>query len=255
MRRNSQEIAIVAMFIALIAVLQISPLYIPTSWGMRIDLVAVPVLVAFFLYGLRTSLAVSVGLFVVLSFVAAESLIGASAKWIATTPMIITPALLSLRLNRKEVRKDIGIIVGALVSMLALVALIGVMYEFAGASENKIVSPIVVLIASLAFYGAFYVVSKNHDISSVSSFKDPKKVLIALVLAIIVRGITTTVINYYFTFPVFFDIPTAAALEWVPWYVMFALNAVQGVVDVAVAWLLVFKTKTFAYVQKAYIHA
>jgi riboflavin transporter FmnP len=72
MRKKSFEIAIVAMFVALIAVLQVSPLYIPTSWGMRIDLVAVPVLIAYFLFGLRTSLAVSVGMFVSLSFVAAE---------------------------------------------------------------------------------------------------------------------------------------------------------------------------------------
>jgi len=253
MRKKSFEIAIVAMFVALIAVLQVSPLYIPTSWGMRIDLVAVPVLIAYFLFGLRTSLAVSVGMFVALSFVAAESLIGASAKWIATTPMIITPALMSLRLQRKEWRKDIGIVVGALVTMVALVALIGVMYEFTGASDHKIVSPFIVLLASVAFYGAFYVVSRGQEGAGTQYFRDPRKVAVALVLAIIVRGITTTVINYYFTFPVFFDIPTAAALEWVPWYVMFALNAIQGVVDVAVAWLLVFRTKTFSYVQKAFI--
>jgi len=255
MKRNSQEIAVIGLFIALIAVLQVSPLYVPTAWGMRIDIVAVPVLVAFFLYGLRTALAVSAGMFVVLSIVAAESVIGASMKWIATVPMVITPAILRLQVSKESLRNDIGTIVGAVISIVALIALVGIMYEMAGSESRELYSPFIVLIASAAFYGAFYIVSQRHEPQSLGIYKEPKMIATVLILAVLVRGITTTVINYYFTLPVFFDIPTAAALEWVPWYVMFGLNAIQGALEVTVAWLLVFKTKAFSYVQKAYIQS
>lgn len=254
MRKKSMDIAVVAMFLALTAIFQIlrPPLGYVSPWGISIDLVALPVLLAFFLYGFRISLAVCVGMFFILSVVAPEGVLGASMKWIATMPMIITPALMSLKF-KKDIRKDVGVVIAALISMVSLIALMGIMYDLVGARENELYSPIIVLISTVAFYSAFYIVSRNHGSQGISFYSNSNKIIIALVLALFVRGITTTVINYYFTFPIFFDIPTAAAIDFIPWYAMFGLNVLQGTLEVAVAWLLVFRTKMFAFAQKAYI--
>ncbi|MHC1605736.1 MAG: hypothetical protein ACXQTP_07200 [Candidatus Methanofastidiosia archaeon] len=254
MFKRSDEIAIAALLIALCAFFQLSPFKIVTHWGMKVDLVAIPVMIAFFLYGLRAALGVSVGMFVIISMVAGDSVLGASAKWIATAPMFIVPAIMSVKIRRKEIKKDAGIVVGAIISIFALIALIGIMYELVGATEHKIYSPFIVLISSVVFYSAFYLWSRNHESFGPPLYKNTKRVAVALILALAVRGITTTVINYYFTFPLFFGIPTEAAINWIPWYVMVAFNSLQGIIDVTVAWMLVFKTEAFSFIQKTYIH-
>jgi len=258
MLRKSSDIATVAMFLALIAIFQLlkPPLGYVSPWGISVDLVALPVLLAFFLYGFRISLTVCFGLFFIVSIIASEGLIGGTMKWVATMPMIITPAILSVRITKEAFKEDIVVVIAAIVSMVSLVGLLGVMYKLVGAQDNVFYSPIVVLVASAIFYFAFFFATKGMDRDSVSSYGDARKVLVALVLALVVRGITTTVLNYYFALPLFIPgLTPEMALQMVPWWGMLTLNIVQGVLEVSVAWLLVFRTKAFAFVQKAYIQA
>ncbi|HOP09380.1 MAG TPA: hypothetical protein PK718_02235 [Candidatus Methanofastidiosa archaeon] len=258
MLKKSTDVALVAMFLALIAIFQLlkPPLGYVSPWGISVDLVALPVLLAFFLYGFRTSITVCFGLFFIVSIIASEGLIGGTMKWLATMPMIITPAILSVKIRRDALKEDIVVVIAAIVSMVSLIGLLGAMYKLVGAQDNVFYSPIVVLIASAIFYFAFFFATKGMDREDVSSYRDPKKVLIALALALVVRGITTTVLNYYFALPLFIPgLTPEMALQMIPWWGILSLNIIQGILEVSVAWLLVFRTKAFSFVQKAFIQA
>ncbi|MEE9323450.1 MAG: hypothetical protein V3U72_02800, partial [Candidatus Aenigmarchaeota archaeon] len=64
-----------------------------------------------------------------------------------------------------------------------------------------------------------------------------------LISSVIVRGLFVIPANYYFAIPVFFGMPPEQAMEFVPPLVMFGLNAIQGLIDFAIAWMLAFRFK------------
>lgn len=89
MKINKTKIIISAsMLAALSALLQLSPFW-PTTWGMRIDLVAVPWLICLFLFGLEASLITLVATTVFIGFIAPSGWLGAGMKFLATLPLII----------------------------------------------------------------------------------------------------------------------------------------------------------------------
>ncbi len=51
MRMSSREIAVIGMMLGLSLMLDVVPVEMPTVWGMKIDLVAVPIIMAYLLTG------------------------------------------------------------------------------------------------------------------------------------------------------------------------------------------------------------
>jgi len=237
--KKINEITIVALFSALCAVLEISPLKIATQWGMKIDLVAVPILMAFFLFGFRVALETSIVMFFALSIISPAGFIGATMKWMATVPMFIVPTLLSMKPSEVKNQKLLAAL-GVLMSTIALIVLFGILFLLL--KNKEIISHFLVAISCIAFYFSFWILTRNYEFRDTKIFENVYFVLTALILAIIVRGITTTVVNYYFAIPVFFGISTEEAFQWIPWYVIMGLNAIQSIVDAGGAWILVFKT-------------
>lgn len=86
---KAREIGIIGLLLSLSLVLQISPLKVPTQWGMSIDLVAVPIVVLYILTGFWSSLTALVLLFFGLSLVSSASWLGASMKFFATLSVIL----------------------------------------------------------------------------------------------------------------------------------------------------------------------
>jgi len=115
MKMTAKEIALVGIFGALSVALQLSPLKYPTPWGMKIDLVAVPILMAFFLFGFRIALLVNLLIALVIVMVSPDSLIGASAKFTATLPMYLLPAIFVYIRKDRNVTQNPGIMLIALV--------------------------------------------------------------------------------------------------------------------------------------------
>ncbi|RLE52207.1 MAG: hypothetical protein DRJ33_04290 [Candidatus Methanomethylicota archaeon] len=64
-------------------------------WGMSVDFVAVPILIAFFIFGFREALMLSAGLWIVLCAMGFGSFIGGTMKVAATLPMFAVPAFLT----------------------------------------------------------------------------------------------------------------------------------------------------------------
>ncbi len=173
---KTYEISAFAALAAISAVFQIIHLGYQTPWGMWIDVVAIPWILAFFLYRGRGSLIVSTIGAIIITLVAPSTWLGASMKWLATMPMWL---------------------------MLWL----------------------------------WQVVFKLK----LKDFKKLRVIIPCIILGIILRGLIVIPVNYYYAIPIWTGWTPEQAMEMLPWWIIFSLNAVQGVLEVIVAWLLVFK--------------
>jgi riboflavin transporter FmnP len=73
-----------------------------TPWGMKIDFVGVIWVLAYFLYGVREALSVSIITAIFISIVMPTGFLGAMMKLIATLPMFVIPALISQGYGSKK---------------------------------------------------------------------------------------------------------------------------------------------------------
>jgi riboflavin transporter FmnP len=90
MKFSSRQIAISGAFAALSATVQLVHIgYQSPTWGMWIDIVAVTWFVAYFLFGLQSSLLVSLVGSLIITFFAPDTWLGASMKFIATISVIL----------------------------------------------------------------------------------------------------------------------------------------------------------------------
>jgi len=91
---STKHIAIAAGLSALSAALQLNHIgYHSPTWGMWIDIVAVSWIVAYFLFGFRMSLVVSLMGAVVITLFSPDTWLGASMKFVATVPIFVVFAI------------------------------------------------------------------------------------------------------------------------------------------------------------------
>jgi riboflavin transporter FmnP len=90
MKISTRQIAIASALAALSTVVQLIHIgYQSPTWGMWIDIVSVTWVVAYFIFGLRISILVSLLGAGMISLFAPETWLGASMKLVATLPIII----------------------------------------------------------------------------------------------------------------------------------------------------------------------
>ncbi len=189
MKNNFQQtrrMAIFAALAAISAIFQLLHVGIKTQWGMWIDVVAVPWIIAYFLFDLKGGLTVSLVGSIIITLIAPDTWLGASAKFIATVPMF------------------------------------------------------------LVLYGATLIFKKN-----IVQFKKIRNIILPVLIAISLRGVLMFFFNYYFALPIW--IPGKTSIELMnifPWYIIVGINAVQGIIDVVFAWILVFPYKLSRFGQK-----
>ncbi|MBN1896190.1 MAG: hypothetical protein JW789_00495 [Candidatus Aenigmarchaeota archaeon] len=173
---KTYEITAAAALASISAVLQILHIGWASPWGIWIDLVAVSWIVAYFLYGGRTALVVSLVGAIIITFSAPSTWLGALMKWVSTVPLIFIMILFE-KLMRIKVRE-----------------------------YSKL----------------------KHGIAAVA-------------VAVVLRGLITIPFNYYFAIPIWTGWSPAEAIEMIPWWAIFAINAVQTAIEFSVAWLIVFR--------------
>lgn len=182
----TRRLAILAALASISALFQLLHVGIKTQWGMWIDIVAVPWIVAYFLFGIRGGLMASLVGSIVITLIAPDTWLGASAKLIATVPMFLT------------------------------------------------------------LYAVTFIFKKK-----IEKFKNIKNILLPILFAIVIRGILMFFFNYYFALPIWIPGKTPIQLMSIfPWYIIIGINAIQGVIDVIFAWILVFKYKLLRFGQK-----
>jgi len=175
---KTNEISAGAALAAISAAIQIVHIGYPTQWGMWIDIVAIPWILAFFLYRGRTVFFVSIVGALIITLVDPSSWLGASMKWLATMPMWLMLLLWQrlFKLHLKDYRK------------------------------LRVIVP-------------------------------------CIVLGVFLRGIIVIPFNYYYALPIWTGWTPEKAMEMLPWWIIFSINAVQGILEVTIAWLLVFRFK------------
>ena len=74
-------------------------------------------------------------------------------------------------------------------------------------------------------------------------FSKPLLLTTAIAIAIVLRVLIVIPVNYYFAIPIWTGWTPAEAMTFVPWWAIVGMNAIQGALDVILAWLLVFRFK------------
>ncbi len=185
---KSYRISLVALMIALCAVFEfinrMLPLRVP--WGMSIDFVALPVLIAFLILGTRYSIITGIGMYAILLVFGYAGFVGATMKFFATIPMVL--------------------VLGAIMA-----------------------TPL-----------------KNREYPSMTYRSIPKYVL-AAALAIIARCAVASAVNYFWAIPIFFSMSIDQVIQSIffgsIWgFIAFVsgMNITQGILDLAVSWIIVF---------------
>jgi len=246
-RKTSYDLVVVALLAALAGVFQVmnGVIGIPTGWGMTIDLVAVPILLAFFLFGFEQAVWVLMLTAMVITVIAPTSWLGASMKFTATLPMIAVPAfyLLSARNTGKFALFVVGVLI---FSALAFVLAGQLNLTLAQFVDNKVpggalilgLAPIVLL--ALLSLALLYAWKANAGKLSSAPLKKVGIIAPVLITALVLRGVFSLITNYYYAGPLFFGMPTETFMATVPWYLIAGWNAFQGLLEFGVAWLLAY---------------
>jgi riboflavin transporter FmnP len=182
----TRRLAIFAALAALSALFQLLHIGIKTQWGMWIDIVAVPWIIAYFLFGMRGGLMVSLVGSIIITLIAPDTWLGAAAKFIATVPMFFV------------------------------------------------------------LYATTLIFKKKID-----QFKKIKNIFFPIFIGIVIRGLLMFFFNYYFALQIWIPGKTPIQLMGMfPWYIIIGINAIQGIIDVVFAWILVFPYKLSRFGQK-----
>ena len=88
---KTYEISACAALAAISAVFQLVHLGYMTQWGMWVDIVAIPWILAFFLYRGKAAFFVSIVGAIIITLADPSTWLGASMKWVGTMPMWLVP--------------------------------------------------------------------------------------------------------------------------------------------------------------------
>lgn len=78
-------------------------------------------------------------------------------------------------------------------------------------------------------------------------YKHFKNLVLPLFIGIFVRCLIIIPINYYYAIPIWTKMTPEQAFSAIPWYIIAVFNIVQSVVDVFLAWALVYKFGLIRY--------
>jgi riboflavin transporter len=71
--------------------------------------------------------------------------------------------------------------------------------------------------------------------------------IIPLFIAIAIRCLIIIPVNYYYAIPLWTGMSSAQAMAAIPWFIIAVFNILQSIVDVVVAWFLVYKFRLIRY--------
>ncbi len=226
---------------------------IQTGFGMTVDLVAVPIILALFMFGVSSAIEVLTLATIFIALFAPTGKIGAVMKFAATAPIIILAAMNIIRKKgNPDMKANAAILAGGLVATTVLFWLGAWIYDSLKGSYLLLFG----LLPILAMAGALYLISKasKPGESDYRMFENSRSFLLVVIAAIIVRGIAMIIANYYFAGPLYFKMPAEEFIGYITssnilffgkgsaWYaVVFVFNAIQTIVETAVAWVLAYK--------------
>ena len=77
----------------------------------------------------------------------------------------------------------------------------------------------------------------------ISYYGKLKTLIIPIIIGVMIRSALVIPLNYYFAIPIWTGMTPTQAISAIPWYIIAAFNIFQGILDVGLAWLIVFRFK------------
>lgn len=69
------------------------------------------------------------------------------------------------------------------------------------------------------------------------------RVVIPLMIGIIIRCVVVIPLNYYYAIPIWTGMTPKIAIKVIPWFIIVGFNAIQSIIDVVLAWVIVYRFK------------
>ncbi|MCX8196876.1 MAG: hypothetical protein N3G80_00980 [Candidatus Micrarchaeota archaeon] len=245
-----------AMLASLAFVLQLSNnvIGLQTGFGMTIDLVAFPTLLAFFLFGFVPALEVLLLSTIFIAIFASSGPIGAAMKFGATLPTLLVFFTYHFFRSRGTPYPSLAVV---LVSLLFGILVFGIgafSYSYVSKEGRLVVGLLPILAMSLAAYLLYKLFQKAGRYESLRIFQQKETVAILALLVVLVRGVSMVVANFYFAGPLYFKMTPEEFIAFMSsadllffgsgatWYIaIFAFNAIQAIIELGLAWSVAFK--------------
>ena len=77
---------------------------------------------------------------------------------------------------------------------------------------------------------------KNNNI-----YMNITSLIFPLLAGLIIRSVIIIPVNYYFAIPIWTGMTSSQAILAIPWYIIALFNTVQGILDITLAWIMVFR--------------
>ena len=220
---------------------------IQTGFGMTVDLVGVPILLAFFLFGLEGALYTSVIVAIIITLIAPTTWLGASMKFAATVPMFLAPAYYLFLRDKKYPLLSTFLLGTMSILTIFILSLYVNIFSVPIITNELLLGILPILFIGLLAYALIVIWRRLKFNFNPHAFEDKKTVLLVFALAVLVRGIAMLISNYYYAGPLFFHMTTEQMLAAIPWYLIFGWNLIQGAIEFSIAWAIAYK---FKFVEK-----
>ena len=236
-----------------------------TGFGMTIDLVAVPIILALFMFGVESAIEVLAVATIFIALFAQTGPIGAAMKFAATAPTIaVFAAYLIMRGNGTGAPAIALAALDAIVFSIGLFAAGGMMNSLMGSNGGLLFGLLPILLMLLITYAVLKYFERERKVKDAmhkhSAFSDVRVLALLAVAVIIIRGAAMVVANFYFAGPLYFKISPEQFVSLVDssdllffgkgaaWYVaIFAFNGMQAAIEIAIAWLIAYR---FGFAKK-----
>ncbi len=264
---KTYRLVAIATLAALAFVLQYANgiLGLQTGFGMTIDLVAVPILLALFMFGVESSIEVLAVSTIFIALFAQTGPIGAAMKFAATAPAIIVFGAYMIMRGRGNGMPALALAaLAAVVFSVGLFAAGGFLHSWLDGAGGLLFGLLPIIAMVLMIYAALKYFERERKIKDAmhrpSAFSDARVLALLAVAVIIIRGAAMIVANFYFAGPLYFKISPEQFVSFVnssdllffgtgaAWYVaIFAFNAIQAAIEIGIAWLIAYQ---FGFAKK-----
>lgn len=73
------------------------------------------------------------------------------------------------------------------------------------------------------------------------AYQKISSLILPLAIGLIIRSIIIIPINYFYAIPIWTGMTPTIAIQTIPWYIIAAFNSLQGLIDVFLAWTIVYR--------------
>lgn len=78
-------------------------------------------------------------------------------------------------------------------------------------------------------------------------FRYPFNLLIPVLIGLLLRSAIIIPLNYNFAIPLWTGLSVSDAMRLIPWYIIAGFNTVQGILELILAWIIVYRFKFIRY--------